>query len=67
MEILIRREEANLDNRDNDGKTPLLFAAWYRHEEMVKILLVVKRSTLTSEIITAKHRSRKRPRMDMRE
>ena len=67
VRMLLRREEVNPDSRDNDGKTPLLFAAWYGHEEVVKVLLGVKRSAPTSEVITAKFRSRKRPRMDMKE
>ena len=63
VKTLLERGEVNPDNRD-DGKTPLQLAAWNGHEEVVKILLGVKRSTPISEIITTKHRSHKRPRID---
>jgi len=29
----------NPDKPDNDGRTPLLYAAWYGHEEVMTILL----------------------------
>jgi len=39
VEILLEREEVNPDKPDNNGKTPLSYAAWERHEGLVKILL----------------------------
>jgi len=63
--LLLGAEEFNPGNRDNDYKTPLPLASRYGHEEVVKIPLGVKRSTPASEKITTRHRSHKRPRIDM--
>ena len=39
MRILLGRGEVNPDRKDDSGQTPLLYAAAYRREGVVKILL----------------------------
>jgi ankyrin repeat protein len=35
---LLLEKEANVESKDNDGKTPLLWAAWIGHEAVAKLL-----------------------------
>jgi len=51
--ILLRRREINPDKPDNYGLTPLSHAAENGHEAMAKYYEDGKRSTPTSQIITA--------------
>ena len=37
--MLLDQDEVNPDKPDNDGRTPLLHAAWSGHTEVVKMLL----------------------------
>ena len=39
VEILLEWEEVNPDKPDDNGRTPLLYAAWDGHERVVEILL----------------------------
>ena len=39
MKLLLDRKEVNPDSRNNDGRTPLQYAAAYGNEEIVKLLL----------------------------
>lgn len=38
MKILLGQEEVNPNKPDNDGQTPLMFAAKYDHERVVALL-----------------------------
>jgi len=39
VKVLLGLQEVNPSKPDNDGKTPLSYAAWFGHEGVVKILL----------------------------
>ena len=56
MEILLKREEVSPERQDNSGQIPLSFAALYRHEVVVKILLGREEVNPKIQIITAKYR-----------
>jgi len=58
VKILLGREEVNPHKPDNDGRTLIEFAAWYRHGGVVKMLLGRKMPSRASQTMTAEHRSR---------
>ena len=57
VSALIEMKDYDVNGRDFGGLTPLSWAAWKGHEEVVKILLGLEEVTPTSQIIAGKNRS----------
>lgn len=56
MKVLLGKEEANPERLENSGKTPLSFASWNRHDELVE-MLPEPGGYPKSQIMEAKHHS----------
>jgi ankyrin repeat protein len=49
VKLLLETSQVDIDSKDKDGQTPLLWAARKGHEEIVKLLLATGRAKVESK------------------
>lgn len=51
LKELLRHPDIDINTRDSDGRTPLFYATYYGHEEIVARLLIAKEITVNSRYL----------------